>query len=157
MAGNDGNSPEKLTVNSVLGFEKQRSTIWRIFCYLVNQNQRLDFSTTQQIPATGANTPVADFLALIKTTSPLLIQTTVYCTSLQELAANRYHPVDASQNITVQSPLALSAEFTCLPALYDFVITQILLAEPLGSLSFKMVQVIQLRDKRKVEAETAGW
>ncbi|KZV20036.1 hypothetical protein F511_15279 [Dorcoceras hygrometricum] len=27
---NDGNSPKKLTVNSALGFEKQRSIIWRI-------------------------------------------------------------------------------------------------------------------------------
>ncbi|KZV38350.1 hypothetical protein F511_29398 [Dorcoceras hygrometricum] len=33
----------------------------------------------------------------------------------------------------------------------------ILLAEPLGSLAFIMVQVRQLRDKRKVEAGTAGW
>ncbi|KZV41245.1 hypothetical protein F511_28660 [Dorcoceras hygrometricum] len=30
MVENDGNSPEKLTVNSTLGFEKQRSTIGRI-------------------------------------------------------------------------------------------------------------------------------
>ncbi|KZV50419.1 hypothetical protein F511_37376 [Dorcoceras hygrometricum] len=54
----------------------------------------------------------ADFLALIKTTSPLLIQTTAYCTSLQELAANRYHPVDASQNVTILKSLALSTEST---------------------------------------------
>ncbi|KZV49335.1 TMV resistance protein N-like [Dorcoceras hygrometricum] len=79
---------------------------------LVNQIQRLDFSTTQQIPATGANTPAADFLALTKTTSPKLIQTMAYCTSLQELAANRYHPVYASQNVTVWKSLALSAEST---------------------------------------------
>ncbi|KZV36810.1 Cysteine-rich RLK (receptor-like protein kinase) 8 [Dorcoceras hygrometricum] len=59
-----------------------------------------------------ANTPAGDFLALIKTTSPLLIQTTAYCTSLQELAANRYHLVDASQNVTVLKSLALSAETT---------------------------------------------
>ncbi|KZV48756.1 hypothetical protein F511_26087 [Dorcoceras hygrometricum] len=60
----------------------------------------------------GANTPAGDFLALIKTKSPLLIQTTAYCTSLQELAANRYHLVDASQNVTVLKSLALSAEST---------------------------------------------
>ncbi|KZV43860.1 hypothetical protein F511_37217 [Dorcoceras hygrometricum] len=34
---------------------------------------------------------------------------------------------------------------------------RILLAETLGSLAFKMVQVRQLRNKRNVEAEIAGW
>ncbi|KZV26538.1 hypothetical protein F511_35218 [Dorcoceras hygrometricum] len=66
----------------------------------------------QRLIATRANTPAADFLALTKTTSSQLIQTTAYCTSLQELAANRYHPVDASQNVTVLKSLALSAEST---------------------------------------------
>ncbi|KZV17444.1 hypothetical protein F511_23498 [Dorcoceras hygrometricum] len=68
--------------------------------------------STQNIFAAGANTPAADFLALIKTKAPLLIQTTAYCTSLQELVANRYHPVDASQNVTVLKSLALFAEST---------------------------------------------
>ncbi|KZV26537.1 hypothetical protein F511_35217 [Dorcoceras hygrometricum] len=66
----------------------------------------------QRLIATRANTPAADFLALTKTTASQLIQTTAYCTSQQELAANRYHPVDASQNVTVLKPLALSAEST---------------------------------------------
>ncbi|KZV56857.1 uridine kinase-like protein 2, chloroplastic [Dorcoceras hygrometricum] len=58
--------------------------------------------------ATKENKPVADFLALTKMTSPQLIQTTAYCTSLQELAANRYQPVDASQNVTVLKSLAVT-------------------------------------------------
>ncbi|KZV27790.1 hypothetical protein F511_39053 [Dorcoceras hygrometricum] len=66
----------------------------------------------QHIFAAGANIPAADFLELTKTTSPQLIQTTTYCTSLQELAANRYHPADTSQNVTVLKSLALTAEST---------------------------------------------
>ncbi|KZV19682.1 folylpolyglutamate synthase-like [Dorcoceras hygrometricum] len=48
-------------------------------------------------------------------TSPLLIQTTAYCTSLQELAANNFHQVDASQNVTILKTLALSDESTYHP------------------------------------------
>ncbi|KZV31964.1 hypothetical protein F511_40225 [Dorcoceras hygrometricum] len=44
----------------------------------------------------------------------------------------------------------------CLPALNDFDITQVLLAEPLGSLAFKMVQVRQLRSEREVKLESAA-
>ncbi|KZV33902.1 pleiotropic drug resistance protein 6-like [Dorcoceras hygrometricum] len=64
----------------------------------------------KHILSAGANTPAADFLALTKTTSPPLIQTTAYCNSLQELASNRYHPTDTSQNVAVLDSLALSAE-----------------------------------------------
>ncbi|KZV56176.1 hypothetical protein F511_24641 [Dorcoceras hygrometricum] len=42
------------------------------------------------------------------------------------------------------APFALG----CLHALNEFVITQVLLAEPLGSLAFKMVQVQQMRSER---------
>ncbi|KZV22268.1 hypothetical protein F511_07469 [Dorcoceras hygrometricum] len=46
----------------------------------------------------------------------------------------------------------------CLPAFYEIVTTQILLAEPLGSLAFKMVQVRQLVEEQQVELESAdGW
>ncbi|KZV31915.1 hypothetical protein F511_04229 [Dorcoceras hygrometricum] len=46
----------------------------------------------------------------------------------------------------------------CLPAFYEIVTTQILLAEPLGSLAFKMVQVRQLMEEQQVELESAdGW
>ncbi|KZV27881.1 hypothetical protein F511_28200 [Dorcoceras hygrometricum] len=86
MAGNDGNLPEKLTVNST-----------RVRKTEVDNRENISLR---------ANTPAADFLALTKTTSPPLIQTTAYCTSLQELAANRYHPVDASQNVTVSKSLS---------------------------------------------------
>ncbi|KZV43042.1 hypothetical protein F511_41392 [Dorcoceras hygrometricum] len=41
---------------------------------------------------------------------------------------------------------------------YEIVTTQILLAEPLGSLAFKMVQVRQLTEEQQVELESAdGW
>ncbi|KZV22916.1 hypothetical protein F511_11728 [Dorcoceras hygrometricum] len=43
----------------------------------------------------------------------------------------------------------------CLPAFYEIVTTQILLAEPLGSLAFKMVQVRQLKEEQQVELESA--
>ncbi|KZV46428.1 hypothetical protein F511_17869 [Dorcoceras hygrometricum] len=46
----------------------------------------------------------------------------------------------------------------CLPATYEIVTTQILLAEPLGSLAFKMVQVRQLMEEQQVQLESAdGW
>ncbi|KZV54851.1 hypothetical protein F511_37639 [Dorcoceras hygrometricum] len=44
----------------------------------------------------------------------------------------------------------------CLPAVKEIVITQILLAEPLGSLAFKMVQVRQLSREWEVNPETAA-
>ncbi|KZV52053.1 hypothetical protein F511_19397 [Dorcoceras hygrometricum] len=50
----------------------------------------------QRLIATKAGTLAADFLALTKTTSPPLIQTTAFSTSLQELAANRHHSADTS-------------------------------------------------------------
>ncbi|KZV36809.1 hypothetical protein F511_27424 [Dorcoceras hygrometricum] len=43
----------------------------------------------------------------------------------------------------------------CLPAFYEIDTTQILLAEPLGSLAFKMVQVRQLMKEQQVELESA--
>ncbi|KZV46065.1 hypothetical protein F511_17597 [Dorcoceras hygrometricum] len=46
---------------------------------------------------------------------------------------------------------------TCLPAFYEIVLTQILLAEPLGSLAFKMVQVRQLENEQQVKLETSRW
>ncbi|KZV31868.1 Soluble Starch synthase III-B (IC) [Dorcoceras hygrometricum] len=50
------------------------------------------------------------------------------------------------------------ALYRCLPAFYEIVTTQILLAEPLGSLAFKMVQVRQLMEEQQVELESAdGW
>ncbi|KZV36690.1 hypothetical protein F511_14793 [Dorcoceras hygrometricum] len=45
----------------------------------------------------------------------------------------------------------------CLPAFYEIVTTQILLAEPLGSLAFKMVQVRQLVEEQQVKLETSRW
>ncbi|KZV26485.1 hypothetical protein F511_12157 [Dorcoceras hygrometricum] len=46
----------------------------------------------------------------------------------------------------------------CLPAFYEIVTTQILLAEPLGSLALKMVQVRQLVEDQQVKLESAdGW
>ncbi|KZV45096.1 threonine aspartase [Dorcoceras hygrometricum] len=97
MAGNDGNSPEKLTA-------EQCSRVLRTEVY---NREIISLSM-----GSGANTPAADFLALTQTTSPQQIQTMAYCTSLQELAANRYHPFDASQNVIVLKSLALSAEST---------------------------------------------
>ncbi|KZV19226.1 pentatricopeptide repeat-containing protein mitochondrial [Dorcoceras hygrometricum] len=44
----------------------------------------------------------------------------------------------------------------CLLAVNEIVITQILLAEPLGSLPFKMVQVRQLRSEWEVNPEPAA-
>ncbi|KZV35583.1 hypothetical protein F511_32749 [Dorcoceras hygrometricum] len=41
----------------------------------------------------------------------------------------------------------------CLPAFYEIVIIRVLLAEPLGSLAFKMVQVRQLENEQKVKLE----
>ncbi|KZV33507.1 hypothetical protein F511_31112 [Dorcoceras hygrometricum] len=45
----------------------------------------------------------------------------------------------------------------CLPAFYEIVITQVLLAEPLGSLAFKMVQVRQLVKEQQVKLEISRW
>ncbi|KZV24120.1 hypothetical protein F511_40931 [Dorcoceras hygrometricum] len=45
----------------------------------------------------------------------------------------------------------------CLPAFYEIVTTQILLAEPLGSLAFKMVQVRQLVEEQQVKLEISRW
>ncbi|KZV29029.1 hypothetical protein F511_05877 [Dorcoceras hygrometricum] len=45
----------------------------------------------------------------------------------------------------------------CLPAFYELVTTQILLAEPLGSLAFKMVQVRQLVEEQQVKLEISRW
>ncbi|KZV52898.1 hypothetical protein F511_33204 [Dorcoceras hygrometricum] len=45
----------------------------------------------------------------------------------------------------------------CLPALYEIVTTQVLLAEPLGSLAFKMVQVRQLVEEQQVNLKTSRW
>ncbi|KZV35347.1 hypothetical protein F511_23816 [Dorcoceras hygrometricum] len=90
IAGNDGKLPEKLTVNST-----------RVRRTEVDNRENISLSM-----GSGANTPAADFLALTKRTSPPLIQTTAYCTSLQELAVNRYHHVDALQNVTVSKSLS---------------------------------------------------
>ncbi|KZV40093.1 hypothetical protein F511_13826 [Dorcoceras hygrometricum] len=47
--------------------------------------------------------------------------------------------------------ICAAADFSrCLPAFYEIVTTQILLAEPLGSLAFKMVQVRQLMEEQQV-------
>ncbi|KZV55810.1 hypothetical protein F511_23377 [Dorcoceras hygrometricum] len=43
------------------------------------------------------------------------------------------------------------------PAFYEIVTTQILLAEPLGSLAFKMVQVRQLMEEQQVKLEISRW
>ncbi|KZV58045.1 hypothetical protein F511_42787 [Dorcoceras hygrometricum] len=40
---------------------------------------------------------------------------------------------------------------------YEIVIIQVLLAEPLGSLAFKMVQVRQLKNEQQVKLETSSW
>ncbi|KZV29187.1 hypothetical protein F511_30660 [Dorcoceras hygrometricum] len=45
----------------------------------------------------------------------------------------------------------------CLPAFYEIVITQVLLAEPLGSVAFKMVHVRQLMEEQQVKLETSSW
>ncbi|KZV41964.1 chloride channel protein CLC-e [Dorcoceras hygrometricum] len=51
----------------------------------------------------------------------------------------------------------IDALTTCLPAFYEIVTTQILLAEPLGSLAFKMVQVRQLVEEQQVKLEISRW
>ncbi|KZV18249.1 hypothetical protein F511_23334 [Dorcoceras hygrometricum] len=49
-----------------------------------------------------------------------------------------------------------SAAGRCPSAIFEIVIIQVLLAEPLGSLAFKMVQVRQLESEQKVKLESAA-
>ncbi|KZV21287.1 hypothetical protein F511_26245 [Dorcoceras hygrometricum] len=57
------------------------------------------------------------------------------------------------------SSVAISPKlsYRCLSAFYEIVTTRILLAEPLGSLAFKMVQVRQLVEEQQVKLEISRW
>ncbi|KZV39941.1 hypothetical protein F511_11321 [Dorcoceras hygrometricum] len=76
--------------------------------------------------------------------------------------ADTLHFISAGEENAPSLNMVTSAAVTgnnrCLPAFYEIDITQILLAEPLGSLAFKMVQVRQLKEEQQVDLESAdGW
>ncbi|KZV31315.1 flavonoid 3',5'-hydroxylase 2-like [Dorcoceras hygrometricum] len=68
----------------------------------------------------------------------------------------------SSHLIRCNTDLRRASEPLCIDQMstyvFELVIIQVLLAEPLGSLAFKMVQVRQLESGQKVKLESAaGW